>query len=228
MQEVLTLEDIINAIKKHIVLIIVITVLLTGGMIAYTKYTTVSQYTASTKLFIGKDQNSEEAYNASDVTFYKNLLSTYTQLIETKELIRQAIKDSKYEDINERAILSSLSVESIQDTQIISLSYTSTDSKKSAEILNIITNEFIKESSELIKNSNVKVIEPVEEPKYADANNNKMKIIIAFCTGVVLSLLIIYLLEYFDNTYDDKEKFEKEIKLPVLATIPYAKIKEDK
>ena len=47
-----------------------------------------------------------------------------------------------------------------------------------------------------------------------------MNIAIAFLLGLMVSLGLVFLLEYLDNTYKNKEQLEKELDIPVLGVIP--------
>ena len=87
-------------------------------------------------------------------------------------------------------------------------------------MLKAISNEFIKISKELVPNGNVRVIEAVELPKNPVSPNKVMNIAIAFLLGLMVSVGLVFLLEYLDNTYKTKEQLENELELPVLGTIP--------
>ncbi len=50
--------------------------------------------------------------------------------------------------------------------------------------------------------------------------NKKMNIAIAFLLGLMVSVGISFLLEFLDNTYNNKEQLEKELDIPVIGTIP--------
>ncbi len=227
MNETLSLQDIFKLLKKNLLLIVIITAIVTSLMAGYIKVSTVYTYMASTKLFIGKDGEDDTFYDSSDISLYQNLLTTYSEVIQTKELVKEAVSGSKYSKIDENKILSALTVNTIVDTQVIQLTYTATDSKRAAEILDLITDEFIKESKDLVGNSKVIIIEPVEVPKAPINNNNTMKIIVAFCLGLMISMIVVFFKEYLNDTYDDEEILEKDIKLPVLSVIPYTKLKEE-
>ena len=47
-----------------------------------------------------------------------------------------------------------------------------------------------------------------------------MNIAIAFLLGLMVSVGLVFLLEYLDNTYKNKEQLEKDLGIPVLGAIP--------
>ena len=57
-------------------------------------------------------------------------------------------------------------------------------------------------------------------PINAISPNKKLNIAIAFFIGLMVSLGIVFLLEYVDNTIKTESDVEKYLGLPVLGVIP--------
>lgn len=218
-EQVISIEEIFEALKKRWKMIALITILATviSGVLSFFVIDPV--YEASTKVFIGKEENSEESYSSSDIQMYQKLLKTYAEAIKTRDLIEGAIKESKYY-LTVGQVSSGLTVVPVADTQILQIKYQSKDPKEAEVVLKSISNEFIKISKELVPNGNVRVIEAVEMPERPISPNKKMNIAIAFLLGLMVSVGLVFLLEYMDNTYKTKEQLEKELEIPVLGIIP--------
>ena len=60
----------------------------------------------------------------------------------------------------------------------------------------------------------------MELPESPVSPNKTMNIAIAFLLGLMVSVGLVFLIEYLDNTYKSKEQLEKELDIPVLGTIP--------
>ncbi len=218
-EQVISIEEIFEALKKRWKMIALITIVATviSGVLSFFVIDPV--YEASTKLFVGKEENTEEIYNNNDIQMYQKLLKTYSETIKTRDLLTSAIKDSKY-DLEVGAVASSLTVVPVADTQILQIKYQSKDPKEAEVVLKAISNNFIKTAKELVPNGNVRVIEAVEMPENPVSPNKVMNIAIAFLLGLMVSVGLVFLLEYLDNTYKTKEQLEKELELPVLGVIP--------
>lgn len=218
-EEVISLSEIFEAIKKRWKIIAGTTIVTTVIAVVLSFFILSPIYAANTKVFIGKEASSTEGYNSSDVAMYQNLLQTYSELIKTKDLVATAIDNSDYElDVNE--VLNNLEVTTVTNTQIIQISYKSASPKISKNILESITNEFILKAQELVPNGNVRMIESVELPKEPVAPNKKMNIAIGFLLGAMIGFGTVFLMEYLDNTYKSKEQLEKDLDIPVLGVIP--------
>ena len=218
-EQVISISEIINAVKKRWKIIALTTVLATVVSGIFSFFVISPTYEASTKIFIGKEGAESEGYNSSDVSMYQNLIKTYSELIKTKDLVNKAIDNSQY-DLSVNNVLNGITVNTLTGTQILQISYQSKSPSIAKNILESITNEFITKAEELVPNGNVKILESVELPKNPVAPNKTMNIAIAFILGMMVGFGIVFLLEYLDNTYKNKEQLEKDLDIPVLGVIP--------
>ncbi len=218
-EQVISISEIIDAVKKRWKIIALCTSIATLVSGIFTFFIIAPTYEASTKVFIGKEESSVENYNYNDITMYQKLLKTYSELIKTKDLINRSITNSEYE-LEVEDVLNNVSVTTVADTQMIQIAYKSTSPNIAKNMLENITNEFITTAQELVPNGNVRVLETVELPEEPVAPNKKMNIAIAFILGIMVGFGIVFLLEYLDNTYKNKEQLEKDLDIPVLGIIP--------
>ena len=218
-EQVISVSEIIDAVKKRWKIIALTTVLATVVSGIFSFFIISPTYEASTKIFIGKEGAESEGYNSSDVSMYQNLIKTYSELIKTKDLVNKAIDNSQY-DLSVNNVLNGITVNTLTGTQILQISYQSKSPSIAKNILESVTNEFITKAEELVPNGNVKILESVELPKNPVAPNKTMNIAIAFILGMMVGFGIVFLLEYLDNTYKNKEQLEKELDIPVLGVIP--------
>lgn len=218
-EQVISLSEIFDALKKRWIMIVAITLAATivSGVITFFVIDPV--YETSTKVFVGKEENDEAAYNTNDIQMYQKLLQTYAQTIKTKDLVSRAISSLSY-DLEASNVVGALTVNPITDTQILQIKYQSKDPQEAKDVLKSVTDEFIVTAKELVPNGNVRVIEEVELPENPVSPNKKMNIAIAFLLGLMVSVGIVFLLEYLDNTYKNKEQLEKDLEIPVLGAIP--------
>ena len=224
-EQVISLSEIFEAIKKRWIMIVAITLSATliSGILSF--FVIKPVYETSTKLFIGKEESEDTVYNTNDIQMYQKLLQTYAQAIKTKDLVGRAINSLNYE-LEPSKVVGALTVTPVTDTQILQIKYKSKNQQEAVDVLKNITEQFIITSKELVPNGNVRVIEEVEFPENPVSPNKKMNIAIAFLLGLMVSLGLVFLLEYLDNTYKNKEQLEKELDIPVLGVIPDVDILE--
>ena len=222
-ENTISLQEVAYALKKRWKLIALITITATLVSAILSFFVIKPQYEATTKLFIGKQENQENnAYNNSDVMMYQQLMKTYAELAKTSDLVTKAVKsaDLDYNQEEIKAILKNLNATPSADTQILDLSFKGGNPKEVLKVTEAITDEFISESKELIPNGNIQIIQKPQLPEHPVSPNKKLNILIAFVLGLMVGVGVVLLIEYLDNTFKSREELEKTLELPIIGTIP--------
>ncbi len=218
-EQVISISEIFEALKKRWTLIVSITLVATliSGVLSF--FVIKPTYETSTKVFVGKEETNLEGYNSSDIQMYKQLLQTYAEMIKTNEVAQAAINNTN-SDLTVKDVKGSLTVTPITDTQILQIKYQNKNPEVAKSILENITNEFVVLAKELVPNGNVRIIEAVQLPEHPVAPNKTMNVAIAFLLGLMVSVGLVFLIEYLDNTFKNKEQLERELDIPVVGIIP--------
>lgn len=223
-KQTINISEIFEMIKRRWIFIAIVTIIsiVATGILSFwiiePKYETVS------KVFIGKEENNEDGYNSNDIQMYQKLLKTYSEAIQTTDLVERALKDSDYE-LNIEDVLSSLNVIALADTQILEISYESKNPEEAEDTLSKIVLEFINTSKQLVPNGSVTIIQKVRLPQDPVSPNKAMNIAIALVLGLIASIGIVILMEYMNNTFKNKSEIEKEFNVPVVGVIPQEDVK---
>jgi capsular polysaccharide biosynthesis protein len=218
-EDVIKIEDLIKILKEKWKMIVSITIISTIFSAIISFYIISPKYEVSTKVFIGKENSKDTKYSDNGVNMYQKLLKTYSEIIKTNDLVEKAI-DKDGLDITSEDVLKGLTVIPRTDTQILEIRYINEDKVLAKNVVDSITNELIKSSTELIPNGDVKVIEKVKMPESPASPNKKMNIAIAFLLGLMISVGVSFLLEAMNNTLKTKEELERILELPVIGEIP--------
>lgn len=219
-EQVISISEIFEALKKRWILILSITLVATliSGILSF--FVIKPTYETSTKVFIGKEESNTEGYNNNDIQMYQKLLQTYAETVKTNEVIQSAINNTNNTGLTVGQVKGALTVTPVTDTQILQIKYQNQNPEVAKEILENVTNEFVILAKELVPNGNVRIIEAVQLPQNPVAPNKKMNIAIAFLLGLMVSVGLVFLLEYLDNTFKNKENLERELDIPVIGVIP--------
>ena len=218
--------------KGYIAIIVAIFIVI--GMV-YTMTFVSPKYKSETSLLLVKTGNattttegtSTEAITQTDVTLNQKLVSTYSELIKSKSVIREVIQNlNLLEDEND--IRRSITVSSVKDTELIKIVVTHDNPQTAKIIANEIANVFTEMVAETYKINNVNIIDAaeVEEQPY-NINHAKDVFIFAFI-GFVIAVVYVLIANMLDNTVKTVEDIEKSTGLFVLASIPEYTQVEDK
>ena len=217
-EQVISISEIFEALKKRWILIASITIIATlvSGILSF--FVINPTYETSSKVFIGKEEANSEAYNNNDIQMYQKLLQTYAEIIKTNEVIDDAINKTGFE-ISVGEVKQGLTVSPIADTQILQVKYKNKNPEIAKDILENLINEFIVLAEELVPNGNVRIIERVQLPKNPVEPNKMMNIAIGFLLGLMTSIGLVFLIEYLDNTFKNKDELERQLDIPVIGII---------
>ncbi|MBR2840606.1 MAG: polysaccharide biosynthesis tyrosine autokinase [Bacilli bacterium] len=221
--EEINIKDFLDYLKKYIILIIFITVLLVSGMFAYDKMVKKPMYTTYTTIVLVKGENNgltgtNEAISQNDVLLNQNLVSTYSQIIKSKLVLKQVISDLKL-DYSIKQLSSNIKVEALEDTEILKISVSDLKPERAADIANKIADVFSLEIKKIYKINNVSVIDDAQVSYEVSNNTLKRDIALAILAGIFGTSALVFIKFYFDDTVKYSESLEQEIKMPIIAKV---------
>ena len=88
------------------------------------------------------------------------------------------------------------------------------------DIANAIPKVFTKEVQRITKANGAEVIDTAVLPENPIKPNKLMNVAIATVLGLMISLFVVFLLEYMDNKIKKPEDIEKHLGLPILGVVP--------
>ena len=204
--------------SKILFVVIFITIGLIGSYI-YTFNTQVPIYQSKTSLLLTKASDSTTTITQNDVSLNKNLVSTYRQIIKSRRILDEVIKNM-YLDISYEELSKQVEVSSVNDTELIVISVYNEDNNLAKYIADEIANVFKKEIVEIYNIENVSIIDAamISDTPY---NVHVLKqFFIGGALGFILSSAIILFFFYMDDTIKTEEDIENKIGLAVLGSVP--------
>ena len=212
--------------KLHIILIITTLVLLLG--MGYTMFIQKPDYKASTLVvLVGSSNKDESITSTSELSLNRQLVQTYSVIIKSRSIMETVINnlnlDMTPDELSEKVTLTTQN-----NTEVIKIQVTNGDPAKASSIANEIAKVF---SNKIVTyyptSTNIKVIDKAITPTTPYNINVVKQYITYFAAGLALSLLVVFVIYYFDNTVKTQEDIER-LGLPVLGTIPIQKHKKKK
>ena len=207
--------------KAQIILIILIFIVL--GII-YTMGFTTPMYTSSTTLVLAGTSNGEQGESsgtitATDLTLNSKLVSTYSELVKSNNVIRQVISNLGI-NVSEESLKNNISVTSVKNTELIEITVTTENPKYAADIANEIARVFSDKVAEIYNINNVHIVDEAETPTDPSNINHTKDVIIFAFIGVVVAVIYVLIANMLDTTIKSADDIERQFKLPVLASIP--------
>ena len=214
--DVIELKEILQIIKKHLWLIIIVPIIFTMIGAAVSIYVIAPVYEASTTLIVRQDKASDEQIDISDVNLSKSLVYTYAEMAKSKTILENTRKSLGLEGIDSNLI----TVSPVKDTQILKVAVQNTSPQLAMDIANKLVEEFTLEIVRITQTDNVAVVDYAEMPVEPVKPNKIMNTAIAAVLGEMLVLLIVFLMEYLDNSIKSEKDIEKYLGISVIGSIP--------
>lgn len=222
--EEINLKEFFNFYKKYIKYVILFAILFVVVMAFYDKAIKVPKYTTSTTIVLVKDENktdytgNTETINQSDITLNQKLVSTYREIVKSKLVLEQVIKELKL-DYSYKELYNKIKVEAVENTEILKITVTDTSSKLAANIANKLAYVFEKEITQIYKLNNVSVIDKAIIDNNPSNNTFLRDLVLAVFIAVALTSGIIFIIFYFDDILRNTDNIESELELPVVAKV---------
>ncbi|MGL5244161.1 MAG: YveK family protein, partial [Sarcina sp.] len=212
-EKTLKIDELLHTLRKRLKIIILVTLAITAfsAVFAFTKMK--PKYYAVTKVFVGKDGESKN-YSTSEIDTYKALMATYMDLIRTEDVIAKALKDSGIKK-SPKAVLSSMELAPNQSSPILAIKVSGISEEDAKATTLALLKGFENITQEVLSTAKIDVIDSTKS--YTVMPNQKKVCIIGFIVGLIISLGIVFLLDYLDNTIETTEELEELLSLPVIG-----------
>lgn len=179
----------------------------------------VPEYTSYTTVLL---KQSGETISQNDINVNNSLVSTYSEIIKSKMILKQVISsldlDYSYSELHGK-----ITVGEVNDTDLIKISVTDVDNELAADIANTIADVFTKEIVDIYNMENISVIDEAEVTEVPSSASAFKIIAIVTVAGAFVSLAVIFVIFYFDTTLKNEEEIEKITGIPVIGVIPLSR-----
>lgn len=226
MEEV-SLKELYYILRKWAWLIIVLPIVAIIVSWGVSQYIIEPEYETFTTMMVGKPEEhlNESKLEYNELILNQKLVSTYGEIVKSRRVTDKVIENLdltvSYENFRNK-----VSVNLINDTEIIKLQVTDTDPVLAAEIANETAQVFMGEVQSIMNIENVQIIDPAQVAENPFKPRTLMNMAIAGVLGLMIAVFIAFLIEFMDNSIKTPEDVENHLGLAVLGTIP--KIEEEK
>lgn len=216
--EELDLKEIFKYFWSKILYILLITLLALLFGCIYTFNIQKPMYKSYTTILLTKESDST-GITSNDIALNQKLVNAYREIIKSRKVLGRVINnlDLTY-TLDE--LSSKVTVESINETEIIRISVVDLDNRLARDIANEIANVFNSEIVKLYDIQNIGVIDKAELTTNPYNVSVSKQLIISSLIGLVIGCAIVFVIFYFDNTIKSTEEVENKLKLPIIGVVP--------
>ena len=214
--EEINLRDLLSYFKKHLILFIVMVLFVVSAGTIYSVFLLKPEYKAQATVILSSDKSKNTVQ--SEINANKNLIDTYTEVVKSHRVLDRVKNEMQIDDTYEQ-LVKKVTVASLKDTEIISISVVDRDKNHSYSLANKIADTFTNEIGQIYNDKSVNVLDRAVEPqKPYNVDLVKQEAIYA-AAGIVLATAVIFLMFYFDRTIKTTEQIEQLFKLPIYGKV---------
>lgn len=214
-------KDILRIIKKNIIFIIVVSLVCAAGSFVVTKFVVKKTYTATVKLHVNTN-NGSLSINEDLISYNyaEKLVTTYINMLDTNRFF-SAVSDALDNDYSASELKSMVKFTGVEDTELFKADIVSEDPKEAKRIADAVADTAPATIEQLLqKSAKLDIVDEAQVPKAPTSPNVAKNTLIFFVAGLVCSLIIAFIRDYFDV----KVKYDSDMTticdLPILAAIP--------
>ncbi|MTI46823.1 MAG: hypothetical protein FH761_03235 [Firmicutes bacterium] len=217
--EEIELRELMQIIWRKAWLIILITVITVAASGVVSFFVLESQYETYTTLMIGQPNGSEYKLDINEVRLNQSLVSTYGEITKSRIVTNEVINNMGL-NMTHKDLINMISVSSVKDTEIIKISVNGREPELISKIADEIAVVLKKHIANIMHIENIQVIDKAEVPTAPVKPNPILNMAIAGVLGGMISIFLVFLMEYMDNTVKSSNDIEKYLELPVIGMIP--------
>ena len=236
MNQSYSIKDIIRLLLSHIWLIVVITIIGAGVAFGISRFFLPLQYSSHITMYVQSYTGiTENANNVNNISNSKQLVNTYMEVLKDDAVMNAvAEKLSKQFDenvlsenftiidngkITPASIRSCLAISSVTDTSAVKVTATAENAEVAAAICNDLTHVAPQYVEEAVGVGSINTIDTAKVYNTPVAPNTLKNTAVGAAAGFMLIVLIIFLIDFFDNTIKDTDALGKKYNKAIIGEI---------
>ncbi|ULT56214.1 Wzz/FepE/Etk N-terminal domain-containing protein [Neobacillus drentensis] len=214
----ITVKDLINAIKRRLWMIVIVTLLATIASGIYSFYFITPIYQSSTQILVNQSKENGQGIDYNQIQSNLELIETYSDIIKSPMILD--IVSSKLELARPgKMLVGQINISSGEKSQVFTLTVQDKDPETAAKIANTIVETFNEEIPKLMNVNNVNVLSLAEVNQSPTNPSSKLIVVVGFIFGLIVSIGLCFLLEKIDDSIKTERDVEQYFGLPVLGDV---------
>lgn len=194
-----------------------------GAALAYTVFFITPLYKAEALMYVNSSDISvggaKLSISQGELTAAQSLIKTYAVILNTRTTLNDVIAQSgvsyTYEELKEM-----ISSESVNSTEVFSITVTSSDPKEAELLANTIVQILPEKIAAIVEGSSARIVDYAVEPARKSSPSLSKNTLIGAMLGFALACGIIVVMELMDEQIHDSDYLIQTYDIPVLAVIP--------
>ncbi|RSX51747.1 protein-tyrosine kinase [Bifidobacterium goeldii] len=234
-----TIIDLLNAVRKHVITAVVTLVIVLAAALAYT-FLQTPQYTATSELVATYRASANMTTNSggdlsSGANYLSSQIRTYPQLVKTEAVLQPVINDLGL-NTTVKDLAATVTATNPTNTMLVDISVENSDPKAASNIANSVANSLKKQVTSTLYNDagdkltspiNLTVVQQAYAPVSPSSPKIGLNIAIGIVGGIILGIFAALIKDLLDTRVRQESDITAIINAPVLGTLSRNEVYED-
>lgn len=238
-EQEIDLGRLLRALKKSWIVLVAVTLLAAVAGFLFTEFFVAPEYESEARAVVDVGTNSTaivdnsgNVINPGSMTTSQNFVKLFTEIIKSSKTLDPVLDELRAEGVNMtyEQLKSMIVIESVNGTQIISMTVRHTDKELAYTIVEKVFDKAPEIIDETLTNGSFIV---TDAPRYVNGGNavspNVFRnAVLCAVVALVVAVAIVIVCEIFNNKIKSEEDLEGVLGVPVIGKIPRAEAKAGK
>ncbi len=217
--DTIDLLEVLNIVRRHLLALVLCAALGAALGFGASRFLMTPQYRASALMIVNTRSDVTANVTSDQISSAQKLVSTYSIIVKSDTVLQKVIDDLglniTYSKLRER-----VSVDAVDDTQVMQISLDGADPAWARQVVDEITKVAPDIIVDKVEAGSVKVISQATVTSKPVSPNISRNTAIAGLVGLVLCLAVVFLRELLDNKIKSEDDIKKYLDLTVVGVIP--------
>ena len=205
---------------KRKLVILLVAIITSSVAFAYSTFVIKPEFTSTTRIYVvNRNQGEKSGLTNQDLQAGSYLVKDYREIILSQDVLEKVVSDLKL-DLTPKGLANKIKVTVPVDTRIVSISVNDRVPEEASRIANSLREVAAQKIISITRVSDVTTLEEARPAISQSSPNIRRNTVIGAGLGAGLVIVVVLLIELFDDRVKRPEDIEDVMEIPLLGIIP--------
>lgn len=209
-----------RALWKRKLVILLVAIITSSVAFAYSTFVIKPEFTSTTRIYVvSRNQGEKSGLTNQDLQAGSYLVKDYREIILSQDVLEKVVSDLKL-DLTPKGLANKIKVTVPVDTRIVSISVNDRVPEEASRIANSLREVAAQKIISITRVSDVTTLEEARPAISPSSPNIRRNTVIGAGLGAGLVIVVVLLIELFDDRVKRPEDIEDVMEISLLGVIP--------
>lgn len=205
---------------KRKLVILLVAIITSSVAFAYSTFVIKPEFTSTTRIYVvNRNQGEKSGLTNQDLQAGSYLVKDYREIILSQDVLEKVVSDLKL-DLTPKGLANKIKVTVPVDTRIVSISVNDRVPEEASRIANSLREVAAQKIISITRVSDVTTLEEARPAISPSSPNIRRNTVIGAGLGASLVIVVVLLIELFDDRVKRPEDIEDVMEISLLGVIP--------